>query len=61
MAMGSTLGGWLAGGGAVLIPVLLIGATLRITSAIIIEATMAKQHSNRLAVRVAHAPSPGGD
>jgi MFS family permease len=61
MALGSTLGGALAGGGAVLIPVLLIGATLRITSAIIIEATMARQHSNRLAMRVAHLPSPGGD
>ena len=61
MALGSTLGGWLAGGGSALVPVLLIGAILRIVSGLIIEAPMAKRHSNRLAVRVAQAPSPGGD
>jgi len=61
MALGSTLGGWLANGGVNLVTVLLVGAILRLVSAIVIEAPMAKQHSNTLAARVAHAPSLGGD
>lgn len=54
MALGSTLGGWMASGGVPLIFVLLAGAMLRIAAGVIIEAPLARRHSAEIAAKVAH-------